>query len=406
MHHTLTGDSPKAEEAGISAVSTASNAKEGGVGSYNLPSPAAVNSLLDSNLVTGSDQLPAVASKPTPVVNQAHVRGLSSQKQRAVFLKQPLRSPFNSSHLSLKLSRSESVGIKQHVTSSLSAGFAKQPHEKRPTYEWNSMRSSSNAVVPSLTSVGTCSFPDDPSSSCSTMDSQPSEKQSFTNPVLSEDSVRVLDSAPCANANTVPVHSAHGGDATTCSFSESESSRSKYTKVSCFTNSHPFDRDRELFPTASHTDDRQSKPKESLKPHQTLRPLWKQVTDPATGKKVFIHSATGNCSTTTQIAELENKDEKQSCFKVIRAAPHLSYDVSPLAPRPKHQRKSVSTKLTDQPSTVASLSSSQAFEVVHSKWRGETEGDNEGPSSVRTMVENWCNPVFEAGDEVSLVSVG
>ena len=188
----------------------------------------------------------------------------------------------------------------------------------------------------------------------------------------------------------------------------------------------------------------------SSQSHSVLKPQWKEATDPVSGRKVYIDSATGNClsqkpASLTHLAGAQQSYEMDStagrevllgkrthtlhshastlsqCSSSslgappLRAAPHLSHNFSPLLPRPKQQRTSFSRdNRTDVSLTQSSISSLVAEHVtscssecaVDSKWRNDDElsqlrmSQMNEPSSVARLLENWENPTFQPGHEV------
>ena len=222
---------------------------------------------------------------------------------------------------------------------------------------------------------------------------------------------------------------------------------------------YSYDQPHQIFPTCENldvhrrntTDDSGAQDLHSV----GSRPKWKEVTNPATRQVVYIHTATGKCTTQKPATIMETStlcvpaesmhkqvslgtyipDSCGSCSsdethpnprtleaKPLRAAPHLSHDFEAFLPRPKHQRV-LSTDLSSKPSssqsrtTVDSPGSSilslladakQCGSETGSKWRHEREleqlelmkGSRDEIHSVAGMLEGWENPTFQAGHEV------
>ena len=186
----------------------------------------------------------------------------------------------------------------------------------------------------------------------------------------------------------------------------------------------------------------------SSQSHSVSKPQWKEATDPISRQKVYIESATGKClsqkptSSThfTTSHEMDSTAGREESLRKrthtlhstaptlgqcsssslgappLRAAPHLSHNFSPLLPRPKQQRTSflrdsradVSQTESDVSSLVAEVVTSRSNEcAVDSKWRNDDElsqlkiSQMNEPSSVARLLENWENPTFQPGHEVS-----
>ena len=187
--------------------------------------------------------------------------------------------------------------------------------------------------------------------------------------------------------------------------------------------------------------------------------LWKEAIDPASGRKIYIHSFTGTCSTekppglgpqedsscsfggydhqsslaghslSRLSGSMWSKDRSRgnsSSLGVapLRAAPHLSHDFSPLMPKPKHQRircTSLNDRAAGDSTDVTGSSDTSLLSLLtehrasclnktvaelNSKWRSSNElqqlslSSADESCSIAKLLENWENPTFRAGHEV------
>lgn len=179
--------------------------------------------------------------------------------------------------------------------------------------------------------------------------------------------------------------------------------------------------------------------------------LWKEVTDPITGGRIFIHSVTGMSSTdrppavTSFNACQDNTNASQDLISrplsegftrsytsstntvlhnasintlgtaPLRAAPHLSHDFDPLVPRPRHLRALFGTSSNSTDMAASRVTAQCTCTVsphigeVHLKWRSSHEPRQPKESfpssetcSVGKLLNEWNNPTFQAGHEVSM----
>ena len=146
------------------------------------------------------------------------------------------------------------------------------------------------------------------------------------------------------------------------------------------------------------------------------KPLWKKVLDPASGRKIFVHSITGNCSykNPTDDSLLHDSDVDSTTSlcspafgtRPLRAAPHLSYDYGAFIPRPKSQQ-SMNTSLSSRDTSELLAEHRENDDSQNVKWRDHSEVDllqggssEKSGTSFEALLKNWRNPTFQPGQEV------
>ena len=175
----------------------------------------------------------------------------------------------------------------------------------------------------------------------------------------------------------------------------------------------------------------------------SCKPVWKEVNDPVSGRRIFVHSVTGNCSysnpvgssvaDTPSTSNLSISDtrgysdsvtgERSSSpantwtftsslgMKPLNGACHLSHDYQSFLPRPKNQRTTPS-ELDTSEHRVAELVSEHRLTPASDtcKWRDSRELDGLSLTlgkigrTFETLLEEWENPTFQAGQEVSVMA--
>ena len=182
----------------------------------------------------------------------------------------------------------------------------------------------------------------------------------------------------------------------------------------------------------------------------SCKPIWKQVVDPISGRIIFIHSTTGNCSYTnpvsTSLTDTHSINDTHSDYtdsavgdsvsntltctsslgmRPLKGAPHLSHDYQPFMPRLRKQR--IPTHSENNTSKLSELVNEHGLTTPTSdltcKWRDYKElnglslshdtlslshdtlslshdtGDRIG-RTFETLLKEWVNPTFQAGQEV------
>lgn len=145
------------------------------------------------------------------------------------------------------------------------------------------------------------------------------------------------------------------------------------------------------------------------------KPLWRETLDPLTGRKIYIHSVSGNCSYSSPIptktspttidSEVNDTTAISEAMFERRPSPHSSHDCSSFMPRPKSQRLMVTTSTHHQVSM--NYSPSEGSRSPNLKWRDWKEMERRGEKKTRrtnfeALLKNWKNPTFKPGQEVRL----